>query len=1326
MNDVLYYSDGVKLRESSVKISQIINGTILNFIVNKALIDEGSTLSYIRLDVVKNFIEKSENKIKIKKCQNFNLVDSAGTKIGSSDSFLVGDITIKIYEKYLVKNAKLYINNNINYSAIIGIDILYNIRKYLSDPAYIANINKVPKISYDDVMVILEGKLKYCDLENLDKNIRLIINKNNTYLVPYSRKLIYVKPNNVLTTNISVDILKDLKSYLELDRTEFKKNQTVLSVRNISEKVIIIACDMPIAIQQEKVIKSVQNLENNDINNMDVIINNINNKKYYGQHLLKVSELPENCREFYTIEYTEWENRRKKLILENDLDKELRAKAEESDFPTEKLYSILKRNSDIFVRNSKDVGYCKKYIATLSLKNTEIEPIYILPYKKPYETEQKISEQLKNMEHIFIEKCISSWNSPIMAVPKSEGRIRIVQNFTKLNEQLIMPRFPVPTINNIHQDIARTIQKLRARTKYSTLAINVVDISNAFHCVSLKKEDRDLTAFIHLNDMYRWKRLVQGISVAPSTFSKVIRETMETLDSENSKTENYVDDLVQFSTIENYEAATANLLETLKNDGFTISLSKCKFNEKSVVFCGTVVDAYGIQPLKAKLEALINLPIPTCLKTAQAFAGSYAFYCRVIPKLQLVLSPLNQAIGKGKEFKMNEDCVKACEKLKNLSKEGYAVAHMRYDKILYVCADVSLVGIGCSVGYADEKVKKGEEIELINFHPVCYASRPLDFHETVLSSRARELIGISWALEQFADYLPKYENIHVICDHKSLCTTDHRASFTSNLTRIRKAISIVIDFPNLCILFASNESDIIKVADGLSRNSTYKLNQGLIDFSTGTIKDMTISKVGLNNITENLKIGRMAPLKEDIPKIDLEKVRASQRCDEFCLEIFSKIEKNNNQNISIGRNEFLIKNGLIMRINSKLIIELFIPVSLVFDLVNYLHQVSFHVGKSRLTYFVNENKIYFNNKTRVINQVVDKCLYCQWVNPSKLLKTESYIRPAIKPLTDFTIDLIDYSKMDGDVKYFIIILDKFSLYADGLPLRNKTADEVVKNLAILVQKYNIYGCEILSDNGKEFSNTVFEEYLKKMNIYHTKISPYAPQGNKTERCIKEIKRYIKIIKNNGDDIKFHTLQAINIYNNMPSKVLFNKSPFEVVFGIKPRLALLFPDFEEKINEYQEIDNYENLKKSDVFNWVEYLENHVLKLCSEKATDFEGLVKSDLKKLEIGDFALIWHPQKVGENRVYRCPYSGPWEITERTLNSYKLRNVLTGEVARRNQRLLKKLDLTEKVQKQIDQLKKSLQSDNTIFQNIDNDKIKLIDYNIEEDIASGYNLRKRK
>ena len=83
-----------------------------------------------------------------------------------------------------------------------------------------------------------------------------------------------------------------------------------------------------------------------------------------------------------------------------------------------------------------------------------------------------------------------------MAVPKSDGRIRIVQNFTKLNEQLIMPRFPVPTINNIHQDIARNIQKLRKHTKYSNLANIVVNISNAFHCVSLKKEDRDLTAFM--------------------------------------------------------------------------------------------------------------------------------------------------------------------------------------------------------------------------------------------------------------------------------------------------------------------------------------------------------------------------------------------------------------------------------------------------------------------------------------------------------------------------------------------------------------------------------------------------------------------------------------------------------------------------------------------------------------------------------------------------------------------------------------------------------------------------------------------------------------
>ena len=71
--------------------------------------------------------------------------------------------------------------------------------------------------------------------------------------------------------------------------------------------------------------------------------------------------------------------------------------------------------------------------------------------------------------------------------------------------------------------------------------------------------------------------------------------------------------------------------------------------------------------------------------------------------------------------------------------------------------------------------------------------------------------------------------------------------------------------------------------------------------------------------------------------------------------------------------------------------------------------------------------------------------------------------------------------------------------------------------------------------------------------------------------------------------------------------------------------------------------------------------------------------------------------------------------------------MLTGEYARRNQRLLKKLTVSEKVKKQIDQLRDNLKGDNTVFQQIETDQIKLIDFDTDLDnIQSGYNLRPRK
>ena len=134
-----------------------------------------------------------------------------------------------------------------------------------------------------------------------------------------------------------------------------------------------------------------------------------------------------------------------------------------SNFDTIKLEQSLKTYNAVFSRSSTDVGFVMEYIIELVFKNDfSGDPIFTSPYKKSYENMEKITKKLDGMEKSgIIEKCISSWSLPLMAIPKKKDTIRIVQNFKKLNDLLIMPRFPIPNINSILHKISLAIEKLK-------------------------------------------------------------------------------------------------------------------------------------------------------------------------------------------------------------------------------------------------------------------------------------------------------------------------------------------------------------------------------------------------------------------------------------------------------------------------------------------------------------------------------------------------------------------------------------------------------------------------------------------------------------------------------------------------------------------------------------------------------------------------------------------------------------------------------------------------------------------------------------------------
>ena len=260
-----------------------------NIIINNCLLDEGSTLSYIQSNTVKNTKE-----MKSIPTNTFHVSNTANQKIGTVSDMVKGNIFLPIYD-YEIIEAKLHVLDHISHAVILGLDILGPIRKKMNlDPAYINNVLRNSKITYSDIMINIDSS----DRLELKPHQTFIINKNNIYLKPFERKMVNVMCEPINESNFNICLISDMTKHLKIDRFRFKKDQNYLSLQSLSDKVICIRSGIPLA-------------EKTDIIDANEIFDSMLSNTTESNNLLKVHDLPKDEQKIYHKEFLIWQQRRK-------------------------------------------------------------------------------------------------------------------------------------------------------------------------------------------------------------------------------------------------------------------------------------------------------------------------------------------------------------------------------------------------------------------------------------------------------------------------------------------------------------------------------------------------------------------------------------------------------------------------------------------------------------------------------------------------------------------------------------------------------------------------------------------------------------------------------------------------------------------------------------------------------------------------------------------------------------------------------------------------------------------------------------------------------
>src|SRR5664279_5578421 len=191
-----------------------------------------------------------------------------------------------------------------------------------------------------------------------------------------------------------------------------------------------------------------------------------------------------------------------------------------------------------------------------------------------------------------------------------------------------------------------------------------------------------------------------------STYQRCIQRCLHTQIGRNIHA--YMDDIVVMSK------KRGDLLEDLQETfdnlrkyKMLLNPTKCVFGVPAGKLLGFIVSERGIEVNPEKINAILNIARPTCLKDIQRLAGSAAAVSRFISKLGEKALPLYRLLKKSNKFVWTDEADTALAQLKDiLSKSPLLAASKAIEPMLLNMAATNFV---ISAVRVVKRIEEGKE-----------------------------------------------------------------------------------------------------------------------------------------------------------------------------------------------------------------------------------------------------------------------------------------------------------------------------------------------------------------------------------------------------------------------------------------------------------------------------------------------------------------------------------------------------------------------------------------------------------------------------------------
>ena len=438
------------------------------------------------------------------------------------------------------------------------------------------------------------------------------------------------------------------------------------------------------------------------------------------------------------------------------------------------LFSDVPRRTDV-IAHDIDVG--------------DSRPVKQHAYRANPLKRQQLQQEVKFMlDNGIAEPSFSPWSSPCLLVPKSDGTLRFCTDFRKVNAVTKPDSFPLPRMDDCVDRLG------------SAVFVSKIDLLKGYWQIPLTDRAKEISAFVTPDSFLQYTVMAFGFRNAPSTFQRMVNNLLVGL----SNCEAYLDDLVVYSTTWcEHVAHLKAVFERLSGANLTINLAKCEFGQATIVYLGKVVGSGEVRPVQAKIEAMLEFPLPTSRRELRRFLGMVGYYRAFCKNFSAVAAPLTDLLSTKQAFQWTEEGQRAFAAVKALLTTAPVLAAPKFSLPFALVVDASDLGAGAVLL---QESKDGLE------HPVCFFSRKFNVHQRAYSTIEKEALALVMALEHFEVYVGgAAQPVAVYTDHNPLTFLDRMCNHNQRLMRW----SLILQSFNITIRHIRGRDNV--VADALSR-----------------------------------------------------------------------------------------------------------------------------------------------------------------------------------------------------------------------------------------------------------------------------------------------------------------------------------------------------------------------------------------------------------------------------------------------------------------------------------------------------------------------------